>query len=102
MPVGLQPAVLLGAFVGLRLAEAAALRPEDVDFMRGIVTPSIHWPAEPLKSETVGRRCPSSRLVRTRSDDLHRFLRTICGPNLDQLSLKPLEAPESGASSVTI
>ena len=28
-------AILLGAFVGLRLAEACGLRPEDVDFMRG-------------------------------------------------------------------
>lgn len=51
MPLGLRPAILLGAFVGLRLAEAAALRPEDVDFMRGIVSPAIQWPAEPLKSE---------------------------------------------------
>lgn len=50
-PIGLQPAVLLGAFVGLRLAEAAALRPDDVDFMRGVVSPAIQWPADPLKSE---------------------------------------------------
>jgi integrase len=35
----------------LRLAEAAALRPQDIDFMRGIVSPAIQWPAEPLKSE---------------------------------------------------
>lgn len=52
MPTGLQPAVLLGAFAGLRLAEAAALRPDDVDFMRGVVAPVIQWPADPLKSET--------------------------------------------------
>jgi len=51
MPAGVRPAVLLGAFVGLRLAEAAALRPEDVDFMRGVVSPAIQWPAEPLKSQ---------------------------------------------------
>jgi integrase len=50
-PAGVRPAVLLGAFVGLRLAVAAALRPEDVDFMRGIVSPAIQWPAEPLKSQ---------------------------------------------------
>ena len=42
----------LGAHAGLRLAEAAALRPEDVDFMRGVVIPTIQWPAEPLKSDT--------------------------------------------------
>ncbi|HET6877721.1 MAG TPA: tyrosine-type recombinase/integrase [Jatrophihabitans sp.] len=52
VPAGIRPAILLGAHVGLRLAEAAALRPEDVDFMRGIVSPAIQWPAEPLKSET--------------------------------------------------
>ena len=51
VPRGLQPAILLGAFVGLRLAEAAALRPDDVDFMRGVVSPAVQWPAEPLKSE---------------------------------------------------
>ena len=51
MPPGLRPAVLLGSFAGLRLAEAAALRPDDVDFMRGVVSPAIQWPAEPLKSE---------------------------------------------------
>ena len=52
VPEGLSAAVLLGAFVGLRLAEAAALRPDDVDFLRGIVSPVIKWPADPLKSET--------------------------------------------------
>jgi integrase len=51
VPRGTRPAILLGAFVGLRLAEAAALRPQDIDFMRGIVSPAIQWPAEPLKSE---------------------------------------------------
>jgi integrase len=51
VPVGIRPAILLGAFVGLRLAEAAALRAEDVDFMRGIVSPTVQWPDEPLKSE---------------------------------------------------
>jgi integrase len=51
MPAGLRPAVLLGSFAGLRLAEAAALRREDVDFMRGVISPAIQWPAEPLKSE---------------------------------------------------
>ncbi len=52
MPEHLRPAVLLGAFVGLRTAETAALRVSDIDFMRGIVSPAIQYPAEPLKSET--------------------------------------------------
>jgi integrase len=51
-PEGLRPAVLLGALAGLRLAEAAALRVSDVDFMRGVVSPEIQYPARPLKSET--------------------------------------------------
>lgn len=51
MPDHLKVAILLGAFVGLRVAEAAALRVSDVDFMRGIVTPAIQYPAQELKTE---------------------------------------------------
>jgi integrase len=51
MPEHLRPAVLLGAFAGLRVAEACGLRVSDVDFMRGIVSPTVQYPAEPLKSE---------------------------------------------------
>lgn len=52
MPEHLRPAILLGAFAGLRVSEAAALRVEDVDFMRGVVRPVIQYPSDPLKSET--------------------------------------------------
>lgn len=51
MPTHLKPAILLGAFAGLRISEACGLRLSDVDFMRGIVTPAVQYPAEPLKSE---------------------------------------------------
>ncbi len=51
LPAHFRPVVLLGAFAGLRVAEIAALRVEDVDFMRGIVTPAIQYPAEELKTE---------------------------------------------------
>lgn len=51
MPEHLRPAILLGAFVGLRRGEACGLRVEDVDFMRGIVAPAVQYPAEPLKTE---------------------------------------------------
>jgi integrase len=44
-------AVLLGAFVGLRIGEACGLRVPDVDFMRGIVHPAVQYPAEPLKTD---------------------------------------------------
>lgn len=50
-PPCLRPAILLGAFAGLRVAEAAALRVTDVDFMRGVIHPAIQYPSEPLKSE---------------------------------------------------
>ena len=52
MPEEVQPAILLGAFVGLRVSETSALRVSDVDFMRGVVSPAIQWPADELKSET--------------------------------------------------
>jgi integrase len=48
----LRPAILLGAFVGLRTAEAVGLRVVDVDFMRGVVRPVQQRDGEPLKSET--------------------------------------------------
>ena len=55
MPDHLQPAVLLGAFAGLRISEAVALTSQDVDFIRGVVTPARRGPArqhgdQPLKS----------------------------------------------------
>lgn len=52
LPDHFRPVVLLGAFAGLRVAEIAALRVTDVDFMRGIISPEIQYPNEPLKSET--------------------------------------------------
>jgi len=51
MPPGLQPAILLGAFAGLRVAEAVALRVSDVDWMRGIIRPAIQYPGTELKTE---------------------------------------------------
>lgn len=51
MPDHLRVAVLLGAFVGLRIAEVSGLRVSDVDFTRGIVHPVQQWPAEPLKTD---------------------------------------------------
>ncbi|WP_157156246.1 site-specific integrase [Diaminobutyricimonas sp. LJ205] len=51
LPEHFRPVVLLGAFAGLRVAEIAALRVTDVDFMRGVITPAIQYPSEPLKTE---------------------------------------------------
>jgi integrase len=52
VPEWLQNAILLGAFAGLRTAEACGLRVSDVDLMRGIVAPAVQYPADPLKTET--------------------------------------------------
>lgn len=52
MPARLHAAVLLGAFAGLRDAEVCGLRVSDVDFMRGVVHPTVQYPAEPLKTDT--------------------------------------------------
>jgi integrase len=52
MPKRYRAAVLLGAFVGLRVAEACGLRVGDVDFMRKVVHPAVQYPAELLKTET--------------------------------------------------
>ncbi len=52
MPPHLRPTIMLGAFVGLRLAETCGLRTGDIDFMRGVVHPALQYPGEPLKTET--------------------------------------------------
>lgn len=52
VPTNIKPAILLGAFAGLRLREACGLRVRDVDFMRGIVHPTVQHPADELKTDT--------------------------------------------------
>jgi integrase len=59
MPARLRAAVLLGAFAGLRVAEACGLRVADVDFMRGVIHPRVQYPAQDLKTEISRTRCPS-------------------------------------------
>jgi integrase len=51
VPDHLKVAVLLGAFAGLRVSEAAGLRLSDVDFIRGVVHPKQQWPDKPLKTD---------------------------------------------------
>jgi integrase len=62
-PEHLRPAVLLGAFACLRLAESCGLRVADVDFMRGVISPAVQYPAEPLKSETSQAPVPIAQTV---------------------------------------
>lgn len=52
MPVYARKSVLLGAFAGLRIAEAVVLTPEHLDAETHIIYPAIQYPAEPLKTET--------------------------------------------------
>ena len=52
VPEHLRPAVLLGAFAGLRVAEVCGLRVTDVDFMRGVINPAVQYPQESLKTAT--------------------------------------------------
>ncbi len=68
-----------GAFAGLRLAEACGLRVADIDFMRGVISPAVQYPAQPLKSETSKMAVPipqslalelSARVVRSDADTL--------------------------------
>ncbi|MFI6952068.1 hypothetical protein ACIBJI_01205 [Nocardia sp. NPDC050408] len=42
---------MLGAFVGLRIAEAAGLRFDDVDFDGAMVYPQRQWPDKPLETK---------------------------------------------------
>jgi len=63
MPERLQAAVLLGAFSGLRLAEACGHRTEDTDFMRGVVHPRYQYPAEPLKTDYSKTPVPVGRAL---------------------------------------
>jgi integrase len=73
MPVHLRPAVLLGALSGLRLAEACGLRLADVDFMRGVVSPAVQYPSEPLKTETSQTAVPVGQLALELSAHVKRF-----------------------------
>ena len=44
-------AILLGAFAGLRVAEACGLRIQDVQFLKRELHPAVQYPAEPLKTD---------------------------------------------------
>ncbi len=61
VPEHLRVAVLLGAFAGLRIAEASGLRVADVDFTRGVVHPKRQWPDAPLKTPGSDRPIPIPR-----------------------------------------
>ncbi|MDP4506181.1 site-specific integrase [Nonomuraea turcica] len=61
MPERYRAAILLGAFVGLRMAEVCGLRVSDLDFMRGIVHPNVQYPAEPPRPRSLAHPSLSLR-----------------------------------------
>jgi integrase len=65
VPPYLRRTILLGAFCGLRVAEACGLRTEDVDFLRGVVTPAVQYPAKPLKTKSSKWPIPIPRELAT-------------------------------------
>jgi integrase len=79
-PERIRLAVMLGAFVGLRLAETCGLRPEDVDFMRGIVHPQVQYPAEELKTKISRTPVPIPASLTTElSAQIVRYLKSALG-----------------------
>jgi integrase len=94
MPERLRAAILLGAFAGLRCAEACGLRVPDVDFMRGVISPAVQFPAEPLKSD-VSRTpipiAPSVTLALSEQVRLFPGATVLTGADGGQLSTWALE-----------
>lgn len=66
VPEHLRPAILLGAFAGLRTAEVCGLRPADVDFMRGLIVPAQQHGGLPLKSAASATTIPIPRALTLR------------------------------------
>ena len=83
-------AVLLGAFVGLRLSEACGLRPEDIDFLRAVLHPKVQYPARKLKTKISQTPVPvPGSLVRECSAQISAYGRCetlLTGENGRQLS----------------
>ncbi|WP_405178433.1 site-specific integrase [Nocardia sp. NBC_01377] len=74
MPGHLRSAVLLGAFVGLRISEAAGLHVDDIDFVDGVVYPQRQWPDRPLKTSASDTPVPiPAELVQLLKDSTHDY-----------------------------
>jgi integrase len=88
VPDHLKVAVLLGAFAGLRVAEVAALRVSDVDFIRGVVHPKQQWPDKPLKTPGSDQAIPIPRdLALLLSASVQKYpsgMMVTNGPGTDQ------------------
>jgi integrase len=74
MPDDLRPAILLGAFAGLRRSECAALKVTDVDWLRATITPARQWPDRPLKTVGSAASVPVPReLIEMLSDSMRKY-----------------------------
>jgi integrase len=86
VPEHLRPAILLGAFAGLRTAEACGLRVADVDFMRGVISPAVQYPEQPLKSETSRTAIPVPKSLALElaqgADERHWIVETMTGEQI--------------------
>ena len=71
VPEEIRPAILLGAFAGLRTSEACGLRARDLDTMRGVVRPEVQFGGAPLKSKMSGTPVPIPRELATRLATKH-------------------------------
>ena len=71
---GIRPAILLGAHANLRLAEAAALRTGDVDFMRGLVSVPTGPPRNIARDDSAPIEAKVlAKITATLDANTHRF-----------------------------
>jgi integrase len=104
MPARLRPAVLLGAFAGLRLAETCGLRAGDVDFMRGVIHPAVQYPGEPLKTPASRQAIPipqsmALQLARNVTSDPGR---NVTGPRAGLANNQTVEPENNQTGSATL
>ncbi len=95
MPAHLAPAILLGAFAGLRVSEAAGLRVADVDFMRGFVNPVVQYKDAPLKTESSRASIPIPRNLALMLSAAVEVARDLAGDKATHVVTDELGRPSS-------
>lgn len=94
LPERYRVAVLLGAFAGLRIAEACGLRVADVVFLRREIRPAVQYPAAELKTETSRTPIPvADTLLAALAEQIRRWPAewVLTGPDGGQLEPWRLE-----------
>lgn len=95
MPAHLRPAVLLGAFAGLRVSEAAGLRVTDVDFMRATVNPAVQYKDAPLKTESYRASIPVHRDIALMLSAAVEVARNLAGDKATHVVTDEVGRPSS-------